>query len=65
MNRYLYSSLLTYMYMSVLIRKMTVTRFVAPVESLDTMVQQGLAPLMFKHSSQIGEWQRSDDPLKR
>ena len=62
---YIYSMILSYMYMSVLIKKLTVTKYVEPIDTLEDILNQNLLPLMFEHSSLIPEWHQSQDIAKR
>lgn len=62
---YVYSMVITNMYMSVLIKQMTHTSYVGSVESLEDVLRQNLVPLMFEKSSSIGLWTDSVDPTLR
>ena len=56
---------LTFMYQSVLINKLTVTQFDRPVDSLAQILHQGLTPLIFYRSSNIKEWKASEETVFR
>ena len=62
---YLYSMILSYMYMSVLIQKLTIQKYVSPVNTLSDILDQDLAPLNFEHSGEVTEWPQSTDPTRR
>ena len=62
---YIYSMVITNMYMSVLIKQMTHTHYVGSVESLKDVLNQNLIPLMFERSSSIASWKQSSDQTLR
>ena len=62
---YVYSMVITNMYMSVLIKQMTHTSYVGSVESLEDVISQNLVPLIFEKSSSIPLWTNSVDPTLR
>ena len=62
---YLYSMILSYMYMSVLIQKLTIQKYVSPVNTLSDILDQDLDPLYFEHSGEVTEWPESTDPIQR
>ena len=62
---YLYSMILSYMYMSVLIQKLTIRKYVLPINTLSDIVDQDLAPLIFEYSGEISEWPNSRDATQR
>ena len=62
---YVYSMVLTNMYMSVLIKQMTHTSYVGSVESLEDVINQNLVPMMFEKSSSIKVWNQSSDSTLR
>ena len=62
---YIYSMVMTNMYMSVLIKQMTHTSYVGSVESLKDVLNQNLIPLMFERSSSIASWKQSSDQTLR
>ena len=62
---YIYSMVITNMYMSVLIKQMTHTSYVGSVESLEDVLNQNLIPLMFERSSSIDSWKQSSDQTLR
>ena len=62
---YVYSMVITNMYMSVLIKQMTHTSYVGSVESLEDVIRQNLVPLIFEKSSSIPLWTNSVDPTLR
>ena len=62
---YIYSMVITNMYMSVLIKQLTHTHYVGSVESLEDVLDQNLIPLMFQRSSSIDPWKQSTDQTLR
>ena len=62
---YLYSMILSYMYMSVLIQKLTINKYVSPVNSLGDVFTQHLSPLLYEHSAEISDWPTSSDSTQR
>ena len=62
---YIYSMVITNMYMSVLIKQLTHTHYVGSVESLEDVLDQNLIPLMFQRSSSIDPWKQSSDQTLR
>ena len=62
---YIYSMVITNMYMSVLIKQMTHTSYIGSVESLEDVLNQKLIPLMFERSSSISPWKQSSDQTLR
>ena len=62
---YFYSMILSYMYMSVLIQKLTVTKYVEPVDTIEDILNQDLVPFIFEYSSLVKEWKNANDQSKR
>ena len=62
---YIYSMVLSYMYMSVLIQKLTIQKYVSPVNTLNDILRQDFSPLLFEHSGEIREWPSSSDIIQR
>ena len=62
---YIYSMVITNMYMSVLIKQMTHTSYIGSIESLEDVLNQNLIPLMFERSSSIDHWKQSSDETLR
>ena len=62
---YVYSMMLTYVYMSVLIQKMTQTKYTGTVETLPDILDNGLTPMFYHRSSLISDLASSRDPVKR
>ena len=49
-SRYTYSMVITFMYQSVLINKLTMTQFERPVDTTTELLLQDLTPLVFEKS---------------
>ena len=49
-SRYTYSMVITFMYQSVLINKLTMTQFERPVDTTTEILLQDLTPLVFAYS---------------
>ena len=62
---YVYSMVMTNMYMSVLIKQMTHTSYVGSVETLEDVLNQNLVPLVYERSSSIVQWKQSSEPTLR
>ena len=57
--------MLTYVYMSVLIQKMTQTKYTGTIETLADILSNSLTPMFYHKSSLITDMAASHDPIKR